>query len=1168
MLEIIKCQQDKKHLLLNVGVTSYDFQFQKKSQIPGIIESIQFAQKLQAKANAGSATASPAVTGKGPTVASPLVVHAPSLVKSPTIVQSTTSPVVTETSSPVKGPAVVTLVKGPAVVTSVKSPTGLQTSTVAKAPSVMSPSPTSQSVQMKPTAASTPKVETTKKSQPRAIAIYEYTAQTEEEISMLENEEFIVLDTSDPDWTLVELTTDSSVRGLVPASYIERLIGDHKSMKSPVHLAPESPKNGSIHPPTPLAAPLPPRNVEPSPIPSLPSRNGMHVPLPPRNVDFPPESSLPTEPSIPSRHMETDIKSTDAPPSLPLRNVQPSSPVKTTSNPPLPQRSPVYAESNGTTPVSLPPRSPISPVKGENIVPPPRPPRNEPAVSVPPPRPARNEELVNPVVTSALPPRPARNDVVAVATVPKLARNEEPPKQELTHSHQSESAPPPRPARTSTDIPPPRQPHPSSFTTDSASKVTADSAPKAPLRISSHEEKPPTLASRPTVKTEPSPTPSSTTAVRSPGQGKILRMWTDRSGSFKVEAHFIGFVDGKVQLHKVNGVKIAVPIEKLCQEDFDFIKSLDGEKGASKPVDQSAQPVAANTSEPPKNSSSAVASSSASSSTSEFVYNKFDWLAFLLDCGVFKEDAKTYARTFVKENMDLATLPHLDRDMLKDLNVASGDVIRIIAKKPMSQGYSSTSSTSTTVAKPITDTSFFDAVSTSSTTKKSTGVPSVSSLFEDPAVKAKILEAEKQAQQKNLDILLGKKVTDNSPSAVRTQVPVRDLEQQMAEDQRLAMELQERELRAAGMWKDNKKAAASSTSKSSKKNDFTDGSLPWPETFTKAPAPVKQEPQVVPRRTSRGSAPASTPMAPTVNPTAVFEAAKVLSRSDSNNDLSGARRPSSMVAPLIPTPSSIVPMAVNISTGDPPRPVSMNAISHAQHQAPMTGIAQQPQVANMGIMAPQQQTAFQSHMQRNPSGMLQQPQMQRTPSQMMQQSQIVPQQHQQYQQHPQMMPQQSQPQMQQGMAGMNVNQMGSSSYGNPHMLQQQPPQQQQQQQWPGAMQQNIFSNTMRPSASGSSINMPGMGMAPMNQNPMLNMAPLAPLGFPPMPNLLPTPMMQMGQPQDDRYSVFKDLGGQPMNGGFTAPMNNSFEPQRQNQAFPPTNHQPQGYRPQNQNGWM
>ena len=47
-----------------------------------------------------------------------------------------------------------------------------------------------------------------------------------------------------------------------------------------------------------------------------------------------------------------------------------------------------------------------------------------------------------------------------------------------------------------------------------------------------------------------------------------VRTWTDRSGSFKVDAEFILIKDGKIHLHKVNGVKIAVPVTKMSVEDL------------------------------------------------------------------------------------------------------------------------------------------------------------------------------------------------------------------------------------------------------------------------------------------------------------------------------------------------------------------------------------------------------------------------------------------------------------------------------------------------------------------------------------------------------------------------------------------------------------------------
>ncbi|RKO87390.1 Sla1 homology domain 1, partial [Blyttiomyces helicus] len=54
------------------------------------------------------------------------------------------------------------------------------------------------------------------------------------------------------------------------------------------------------------------------------------------------------------------------------------------------------------------------------------------------------------------------------------------------------------------------------------------------------------------------------------------RTWTDRTGAFKVEAQYIGLGDGKVHLHKTNGVKIAVPLEKLDATDMAFLLTIPG----------------------------------------------------------------------------------------------------------------------------------------------------------------------------------------------------------------------------------------------------------------------------------------------------------------------------------------------------------------------------------------------------------------------------------------------------------------------------------------------------------------------------------------------------------------------------------------------------------------
>lgn len=49
------------------------------------------------------------------------------------------------------------------------------------------------------------------------------------------------------------------------------------------------------------------------------------------------------------------------------------------------------------------------------------------------------------------------------------------------------------------------------------------------------------------------------------------RTWSDVTGAFSVEAQFVKFDDGKVKLKKGDGKTVAVPLERLCAEDRDFV---------------------------------------------------------------------------------------------------------------------------------------------------------------------------------------------------------------------------------------------------------------------------------------------------------------------------------------------------------------------------------------------------------------------------------------------------------------------------------------------------------------------------------------------------------------------------------------------------------------------
>lgn len=66
------------------------------------------------------------------------------------------------------------------------------------------------------------------------------------------------------------------------------------------------------------------------------------------------------------------------------------------------------------------------------------------------------------------------------------------------------------------------------------------------------------------------------TKERSHPNSKKVRSWVDRSATFKVDAELIGASQGKIHLHKTNGVKIAVPAEKLSLQDLEYVEKSTG----------------------------------------------------------------------------------------------------------------------------------------------------------------------------------------------------------------------------------------------------------------------------------------------------------------------------------------------------------------------------------------------------------------------------------------------------------------------------------------------------------------------------------------------------------------------------------------------------------------
>ena len=204
---------------------------------------------------------------------------------------------------------------------------------------------------------------------------------------------------------------------------------------------------------------------------------------------------------------------------------------------------------------------------------------------------------------------------------------------------------------------------------------------------------------------------SSSASKSKPDMAKT-RTWTDRSGTFKVEAQFIGLKEGKIHLHKLNGVKIAVPVVKMAIEDLEYVEkvtgvSLDDDKPLSDIKRRSTQTAKSND----RKKSESAASGAKAGATVEPSKPKpdgpeYDWFDFFLKAGVSPYQCERYAFNFKKDSMDENVLGEITPSVLRTLGLKEGDILRVMKyldTKFSRTGMSSLwSSTSYTVATKLT----------------------------------------------------------------------------------------------------------------------------------------------------------------------------------------------------------------------------------------------------------------------------------------------------------------------------------------------------------------------------------------------------------------------------------------------------------------------------------
>lgn len=133
-----------------------------------------------------------------------------------------------------------------------------------------------------------------------------------------------------------------------------------------------------------------------------------------------------------------------------------------------------------------------------------------------------------------------------------------------------------------------------------------------------------------------------------------------------MEAQFIGLQDGKIHLHKVNGIKIAVPIAKMSVEDLEYVERV---AGVSLEEDKPLSSIRNRAASDAKRSGNAGAS---------VQRPEYDWFDFFLKAGVGHHQCERYAQNFLKDSMDESILPDITPETLRTLGLKEGDILRVM----------------------------------------------------------------------------------------------------------------------------------------------------------------------------------------------------------------------------------------------------------------------------------------------------------------------------------------------------------------------------------------------------------------------------------------------------------------------------------------------------------
>ena len=151
-----------------------------------------------------------------------------------------------------------------------------------------------------------------------------------------------------------------------------------------------------------------------------------------------------------------------------------------------------------------------------------------------------------------------------------------------------------------------------------------------------------------------------------------------------MEAEYLGLNGNKIRLHKMNGVVIEVPIDKMATEDVQLIRRHEARKAKALLEEEDNAPLGrqrqrSDRSEETKSRSSPPMDSLPREAMEAPKPRKprYDWFAFFLEAGCDMDDCTRYASNFERAAIDEEILPDLDAATIRNLGLKEGDVIRV-----------------------------------------------------------------------------------------------------------------------------------------------------------------------------------------------------------------------------------------------------------------------------------------------------------------------------------------------------------------------------------------------------------------------------------------------------------------------------------------------------------